>query len=297
MLILSRYSLLIGLCAITLTACNSSPNASGIPSSVTTAKVSPDGSGKPPELFNQILPYPCYSSQPCPSDFEVVYQGNVTAEIHANLQLNIHENAFCDPSGTQSCAPTVTYNATSNTTTVEWSGPVVYHNRRDNRPGVHFGLANANVPAAVLSKLTSEWTYASSGPAPMPIVSINSKQPKKSGKWQYAVVYLAGSTSPSGTAQYATWNEIPYVAKANAAGTQPKITFANYGNQTIYVTSSGIVTGLAVPTDPTCIKDPNCKEDLALLGNLDATGFPPPGSSSSPFVPLQHPPKVLKPQK
>jgi hypothetical protein len=290
---------LVSLFAVALTACNSAPNAAGLPGPVSAAKRSPNGTGnRPPEILNHILPYPCYSSQPCPTDYEVIYKGDLTGDIPLNEQLSTHENAFCNPSGTQSCAPSVTYNATSNTTTVEWSGPVVYHNRRDQRPGVHFGLVAAQVPKPNIGQFeeSSEWTYASNGPVPMPIVSINSKQPKSSSKWNYAVVYLAGTTNPSGSAEYATWNEISYVPKADdSTGGQPNLTFTNYGKSTIYVTSSGIVTGLAVPTDPECIKDPACPENLKLLANLDDIGFPPPGSASSPFVPLRKAPKVLKP--
>jgi hypothetical protein len=303
-------TLLVAASTIWLTACNSAPSASTIPgstsvsstSSVVPTKMKKQGGNRPAELFNQILPYPCYtsSSQPCPTDFEVVYQGNVTSDIPQNQPLDVHENAFCNPSGSQSCAPTVTYNPTSNTTTVEWSGPIVYHNRRDNRPGVHFGLATAEIPRPDIGqfKVSSEWTYASTAAAPMPIVSINTTQPKSSATWNYAVVYLAGSTKPSGTAEYATWNEIAYVpGPDNTVDGQPKLIFANYGNKPIYITSSGIVTGLAVPTDSSCVKNPACPENLELLGNLDATGFPPPGSASSPFERMHKPPKILKPQE
>jgi hypothetical protein len=294
--------LLLALSSICVTGCNSAPNASGLPGSVNSVNVSPDKmkGNRPGEIFNQILPYPCYSGQPCPTDFEVIFKGNVTSDIPSTEPLDVHENAFCNPSGTQSCAPSVTYNSSTNATTVEWSGPVVYHNRRDNAPGVHFGIIAGQNQKTNIKALeeSSEWTYTSSGPMPMPIVSINSKQPKSSSNWKYAVVYVAGTTNPTGGTEYATWNEIAYVPKADDAGSgQPKLTFANYGNKTIYVTSSGIVTGLPVPTDPGCLKDPACPENLELLGNLDAIGFPPPSSASSPFVPLQHPPKVLKPQK
>jgi hypothetical protein len=283
-----------------LAACNTAQNSAGLPGAVSAAKVSPDkSSNHPAEIVNQILPYPCYSGQTCPTDFEITFKGNVTADIPSNEPLDTHENAFCNPSGSQSCAPSVTYNSSSNTTTVEWSGPVVYHNRKDNQPGVHFGiLAGQNQKTNIKSlEESSEWTYSSNPAVPMPIVSINSKQPTNSSKWKYAVVYIAGTTSSAGGPEYATWNEIAYVPKADDASTQPKLTFANYGTQTIYVTSSGIVTGLSVPTDKECLTNPACPDNLQLLGNLQALGFPPPGSASSPFEPLQNPPKVLDPQK
>lgn len=292
----------LALCAVALAACNATSNGAGFPSSAGVANVSPDkkSSNRPAEVANQILPYPCSSGQPCPTDFEIIFKGNVTADIPSNEPLDVHENAFCNPSGTQSCAPSVTYNSSSNTTTVEWSGPVLYHNRVDNQPGVHFGILAGQDQKTSIKSLeeSSEWTYSSNPAVPMPIVSISSKQPTSSTNWKYAVVYVAGTTNHSGGSEYATWNEIAYVPKANAASsTQPVLKFANYGTQTIYVTSSGIVTGLSVPTDKECIVNPACKENLALLGNLQAVGFPPPGSPSSPFVALQNPPTVLKPIK
>jgi hypothetical protein len=289
----------LALCVAMLAACNTAQNSAGLPGAVSAAKVSPDkSSNRPAEIFNQILPYPCYSGQTCPTDFEVVFQGNVTADIPSNEGLDVHENAFCNPSGTLSCAPTVTYNSSSNTTTVEWSGSTLYHNRRDDKPGVHFGILAGQDQKTNIKSLeeSSEWTYSSQSPAPEPIVSINSKQPASSSKWKYAVVYIAGTTNSAGGPEYATWTEIAYVAKAGgASSTQPKLTFANYGTQTIYVTNSGIVTDLPVPTDSECLKDPACSENLQLLGNLDAQGFPPPGSASSPFHSLKNAPTELKP--
>lgn len=282
-----------------LAGCNASGTASSIPSSVAASRVSPDTGNRPPEVFNQVLPYPCYSS-PCPTDFEVVFKGNVTGDIPPNEPINVHENAFCPPSGSTPCSPTATYNPTANTTTLEYSGPTLYHNRVSGRPGVHFGVGAATNFGSIKSlEASSYWTYPSSPAIQVPIVSINSKQPAKSKKWQYAVVYVAGTTTQSGGDEYQTWNEIAYVPKgANDTGAQPRFTFANYGSQPIYVTSSGIVVGLPVPKDKLCVKNPTCPEDLKMLANLQENGFPPPGSSGSPFIKLQFPPpSVLKPQK
>jgi hypothetical protein len=292
---------LLSLPALMLAACNNAQNSAGLPGTASAVRVSPDKtSNRPAEIGNWILPYPCYSSQPCPTDFEVVLKGNETADIPSNEPINTHENAFCNPSGTQSCAPTVTYTASTNTTTIEWSGPVVYHNRKDGKPGVHFGILAGQDQKTNLKAFeeSSEWTYSSDPAVPMPIVSINSKQPSTSSKWKYAVVYVAGTTNSTGGSEYATWTEIAYVPKAgDASSAQPKLTFANYGTQTIYVTSSGIVTGEPVPTDKECLTNPACPENLTLLGNLQADGFPPPGSESSPFQQLKNPPTVLKPVK
>jgi hypothetical protein len=260
---------------------------------------------RPAEIFNQILPYPqpcANGTGPCPTDFEVTFKGNLTADIPSNEPLNVHENAFCNPSGSGTCAPTVTYNASSNTTTLEWSGPVLYQNRASGAPGVHFGLMAGQNFKTNLKYLeaSSMWTYASAPPANQPIVSINSKQPMASKGWKYAIVYVAGTTSRGGGAEYATWNEIAYVPKTgpDASELQPKILFANYGSQPIYVTSSGIVLDQPVPTDPECLKTPACKENLVLLGDLQEVNYPPPTYSGSPFIALTNPPpSVLKPRR
>jgi hypothetical protein len=58
------------------------------------------------------------------------------------------------------------------------------------------------------------------------------------------------------------------------------------------------VFGLPVPTDPECLKTRACKENMALLSDLQELNYPSPGYSGSPFVPLKYPPKsVLKPVK
>jgi hypothetical protein len=282
-----------------LGGCGGNSSASAAPPvGFSSSRVSPDNTGNhPAEIFNQILPYPCSSSVPCPTDFEVTFRGNVTSDIPSNEPINIHENAFCpEPSGSTSCAPTVTYNPSSNTTTVEYSGSTLYQNRFSGAPGVHFGmLAGQNKKTNIKSlEAASYWTYPSSPAAPEPIVSVSSNEPAKSSGWKYAVVYVAGSISRNGGSTYATWNEIAYVPKGSK---QPQLTFTNYGTQTIYVASSGIVLGQSVPTDKECLKNPACPENLTLLGNLQEVNFPPPGASGSPFVALQHPPRTLKPHK
>ncbi|HEX3458800.1 MAG TPA: hypothetical protein VHR97_12690 [Candidatus Baltobacteraceae bacterium] len=285
-------------------ACNTpsqlaAPGVSGPPSG--DARQVPGSSNRPAEIFNEILPYPCASSsQPCPTNFEIIFKGNVTADIPPNIPLSVHENAFCAVSGS-GCDPTsVTYNPSSNTTTVEYSGSTLYQNRASGQPGVHFGMMSARNYTTHIKNLAeaTEWTYASSPANPVPVVSINNpKLPKISKAWKYAIVFVAGTTSPSGGAEYATWNEVPYIPTPGS-GAQPKFSFENYGSQSIYITSSGVVLNQSVPTDPKCLKTPICPENLTLLGNLQEVNYPPPGVSGSPFTKLQYPPKkILKPKK
>ena len=303
-LVRASYAFVAAAALITATACNTAQQVPGISNLAGQASAHHDKSkgNRPAELWNEILPYPCYSGQQCPTDFEIIFEGNVTADVPPNEPMTTNENAFCSVSSSSACDPSVTYNASTNTTTVEYSGPTVYHNRRSGKPGVHFGMYAARDYTTNIKNLVqrTEWTYPSSQTAPEPVVSINSKQPTTSKSWKYAVVYVAGTTSKSGGAEYATWDEIAYVPKTapGSTGQQPKFNFVNYGSQTIYVTSSGGVFDLPVPTDAECLKTPICKENQVLLGELQEVDYPPPTYSGSTFVPLRYPPnKVLKPAK
>lgn len=255
------------------------------------------GSNHPAEIVNQVLDYPCYTSQPCPIDFEIVFNGNQTPEIPTNEPMSVHENAFCPTSGSPGCDPTVTYNASNDTTTLGYAGSTVYHNRTSGQPGVHFGLLQAknfttNIKAF---EAGSFWTYGSNPNVSEPLVSINAKgAPTASKNWKYAIVYVSVALTRGGASAYQTWNEIAYVPKGTG---QPTFTFTNYGNQTVYVLSSGIIDGLSVPKDADCLKTPICTENLTLLGNLQEVNYPPPHASGSEFVNLTHPPTAtLKPR-
>ena len=69
---------------------------------------------RPAELWNQILNDPCppYGSGPCPTNFEVVFAGDLRNSIPPQQPLYGHYNAFCPPSHGPSnpCPPTITYN-------------------------------------------------------------------------------------------------------------------------------------------------------------------------------------------
>jgi len=273
---------------------------------------------RPSEIFNQFDTPPPPSSQQ-PTNFEIVLAGNdVTALCGSATPPCLDQpvygpyNPFCPPSQgpTNPCYPTVTYDPTSNTTTVMYSGPTLYFNEPGYPGLVHFGLlSTAGQPGAVYGQvLSSYFSYPPSAgsrrhrmrhdstTSTEPIVNINwSSKVATSANWAYAEVFIAVALKPGGAAVYGTWNDVPYVPKGSG---QPHLTFTNYGSQPLYVVSSGIIPGQTVPTDPECLTNPGCPEDMSILSILNFAGSPPPGTPSSPFIPLQYPPaKVLNPTK
>jgi hypothetical protein len=297
--------------------------AGGSPTQTITGFEEPIGSvisGKPPppnppaEIFNFFQKFPCtYGSQGCPTDFEIAFTGNITAFIPSTEPLYGPYNPFCPPTQgpNNPCPPTVTYDTTSNKTIVEFSGATLYQNTHDcnsfgGQPCVHYGLlASQNQTQGLWGfQETSYWTYGTPlrrkgaqpqtypPPQPAPIISIASKQPVMSSKWKYAIVFVSASTQATGTASYGSWWAIGYVPKGKA---QPIIQFRNYGTQTLYVKSSGILLNQPVPTDLACLSNPACQENMAILATENSDSLPPPGTSGSPFTPLANPPKVLKP--
>jgi len=261
---------------------------------------------RPPEIFNFFQPYPCTTSGSpnCPTDFEVQFQGDVATEIPPTENLYGPYNPFCPPSQGYSnpCPPTVTYDSGTNLTTVEFSGATVYKNTTDCTSAcVHFGLLASQNQDFPLFNTESNffWTYnppigaTTSLPGPEPSISIISSQPVSSSNWNYAYIYIGASTAPTGGATYGSWWAVGY--KPNGSQ-QPKFKFENYGTQTIYVKSSGIILDQPVPSDPNCQNNPGCKDDMAILAVENTQGLPPPGTKGSKFVHMKYPPaKVLKP--
>ncbi len=272
---------------------------------------------RPSEIFNQFdTPPP--ASGPQPSSFTIVLGGNlVTAICGATNPPCLDQpvygpyNPFCPPSQgpNNPCYPTVVYNPSNNTTTVTYSGNTLTLNEPGYPGLVHFGLLSTpSQPGTVEGDvLNSYWSFPpqsrsrrhrgghqSTSPSPMVNIAWDSKV-QESANWAYAEVFVAVSLTPSGPAVYGTWNQVAYIPKGTA---QPKLTFANYGSQTLYVVAAGIIPNQQVPTDPECLTNPSCPEDMSILEALNFAGSPPPGYSGSNFIPLTYPPaKVLKPQK
>jgi hypothetical protein len=255
-----------------------------------------------PNIFtNHDAPGPGGSSGPftsaTPSAVVVRFRGNVSKYISA-ADLSHPFNPFCAPSYSYGCPITVGYQPSTNTTASTYTGHPFDPNGNglpSQGPTIHVGIAasgqqNYDTSVALMYG-------ASQKPVPSYFVSVNpAKLVKQAQTWAYAQVYISASLKPGANPVLSLWKEIGYVP---GGSDQPKFTFKNYGTQTLYVQSSGIILNQPVPTDPACRKlVPLCKEDYSILASLNFTGSPPPGFSGSQFVPLQYPPaKVLKPEK
>jgi len=248
-----------------------------------------------PEIINEFVTVPSGS----PTDFEIVLCGNWTDQLGTQPLYGPYD-PFCPPSQGPSnpCYPKITYNASTNTTTISFSGATLYQNIPSHPGQYHFGLLSTWYQFSLDNMIAAQyWTYASQGPITQPMVSVNWDPTVTScTNWKYATVYIAVATQQGGSPVTGQWMESGYCPKGKA---QPKFKFANYGPQTLYVTSSGIGAGQAIPTDPACYTSAAaCGQDMQILSVLNYAGMPPPGYASSPFAKLQYPPPtILKPMK
>jgi hypothetical protein len=249
------------------------------------------------EIINEFVALP--TSQQA-SDFEIVLCGNWTDQIGTQPLYGPYD-PFCPPSRGPSnpCYPTVTYDASTNTTTVSFAGSALYQNI-PNHPGLyHFGLLSTWYDESLDNMILAQyWTYASQSPASQPIVSVN-WSPKTLGcaNWKYATVYVAVALAKGGSAVTGQWMQTAYCPSKGKK--QPIFSFENYGAQTLYVVSSGVLLNQPVPANPNCYtNDAACPQDMSILSVLNFAGMPPPGNAGSPFVKLQKPPpSILKPIK
>jgi ABC-type phosphate transport system substrate-binding protein len=244
--------------------------------------------GVPAEFFNEFDWAPT-QPVPGPTNFEVVFAGNVTGQIPPQNQNDANTDPFPNPNPI-----TTTYDCTSNTTTVTFSGGALVPGQR-----YHFGLNQGFAPTPPLHILSKTWTYTGTAasslpPSALPIVTVAAPAPQsQTGPFQYAVVYLEAAFQPGGQT-YGSWYEVPYTPDGSG---QPVLTYSNFGGQPLYISNTGIQFGLSVPTDPDCQTNPNCTENGMLLDALDFAQTPPPGQPGSQFVPITSPPPpVLMPK-
>lgn len=262
-------------------------------SSATSIKPAVEYSAPPNMINNNSNAIPSGpDTSATPSASVLTFRGNKSNYLStANLPSAF--NPFCPASYSYGCNPIVTSDPSTNTTTSTLTGFPFDPNVPESDALFHVGAAMSGVKKYAIS---AELQYGGSGAVPVAFVSVNpAKLVKKSKTWVYAEVYIAASLKSGAKPAVYSWNELGYVPNGSA---QPKFTFENYGKQTLYVQSSGIILNQPVPTDPACRKlNPLCPDDYKILGLLNFAGSPPPGYSGSQFIPLQYPPpKILKPK-
>jgi hypothetical protein len=272
---------------------SSSPGALLQPQAISHAHPDNQNYNGPPEMANWWMYAPPTAP---PSNFEVSLLGDWSGEI-GSPQADPSTDAFCG--GSNDCTPTVS--VVNGNTTVSWSGTTLYENSQNG--GYHFGLigeASVNTVAGCQAMeqclYAAHWSYPSIPPISWTTVEVAWPHHihKHFKVWEYAEVYIEVALKKRGPSVYGLWADVPYSPDGSS---QPKITFINPGTQKLYVVNSGIIPAQPPSSDPDCVKDPYCKDDLALLDALNYTGAPPPGFPGSRFIPLTNPPTVLKPAK
>jgi hypothetical protein len=297
------YALVAFATGVLATGCQNTSGVNAL-SSAQTSSAQPDKTSKsywyPPEVWNGFVTPP--GTGPSPTDFEIIFAGNVTGDIPNPPEpgYGVYD-PFCPPS--QTCSNiNVSYSSSSNTTTVEFYGPTLYQNIPNHGNEVHFGLLNGPGGSDVKCfKWYTEWTFTSAPPQVTPVLNVcNTKKvktkPAAAAPTVFATVFVETSFSPitsSSPATSGTWVDVAYSQLKGT--TQPKFEFTNPTSQTIYTANSGIVLNQKYPTDSKCVQELDCSENIANLKLLNYQGMPPPGSPSSPFVKMQNPPPSMIP--
>lgn len=294
---------------VLLAGCNTAGTSTAVGSSMNGAQpstVSPMKKTKdyyyPPELWNGFVTPP--TSGPSPIDFDIVFTGNVLSDFPSPLQpgYGVYD-PFCPPS--QTCTnESVSYSASTNTTTFSFNAIPPYYKLYANIGSshgdeVHFGILNGPGGTSVKClKWYTEWTFASAPAQQTPVLNIcNPKKVKTKAAAAeptvFATVFVAESFSPITASQPATagtWIDVPYTQYSGSQTKQPKFEFTNPTSQTIYTANPGIVLDESYPTDSECLKDLYCDENIADLELLNYSGMPPPGYAGSPFTKMEYPP-------
>ena len=167
-----------------------------------TLNLTPVQGGTADDLFNQFDPLP--SGGPTPNNFEMVFQGNVTSVIPTQ-PLSNYTDAFLDPNPIS-----VTYSASSNTTTVTFSGNDGFAYPFGNTLDPHFGLDAGLQPSTPLVLTNEFWSSNGTDIQNLPAATIsrlNGGNPSLPDPW--AIIYLdetiTGTTTTGGL-----WEEIPF---------------------------------------------------------------------------------------
>ncbi len=239
----------------------------------------------PAEFFNEF-DYAPTQPTPGPTNFEIVFAGNVTCQIPPQNQTDTATDPFTNPNPI-----TIVYDNAPNTTTVTYSGSALTPGKQ-----YHFGLNQGFAPNPPLQIVSKTWTYANNAPSPLPVVSVAGPAVPPGASAKYAIIYVEASFAPPGQGVvYGSWYEVPYIPEGRE---QPELSFYNYiKGQIIYITNSGIQWFLSIPASKTqCIQSPDCKINTQLLNRLNPKDEPPPGQPNSKFKPIvPAPPSILQP--
>jgi hypothetical protein len=263
----------------------------------------------PHDLFNEFdLPVldPATNTYG-PDGIEIDFQGNVCPNIPAQYVQVAGINPFYALEEYEASigGPVVTstfncwYDNSANITHAQWLGgtmpvplpasgwPISLHTDSSGNRYLHSGLDNGAASLTGIVPIYKKWLWNQTSPAQTLTIPITAALAARLGvekKGQYAALFIAtggngqrDSTSPTGT-----WYLVSYQGS-------PQFTLSNNGPDPISlpVGGSGIVTGIAAPTQTQCDETPDCYETM--LEALNDQGYPIPGMPGSPFKQLKLP--------
>jgi len=241
-----------------------------------------------------------------PNGIAIDFSGNVCANIPAQYIYDAGIDPFYAlyeyeiSIGGTAVPPTFTctYDSNTNITQALWSGgtmlvplpasgwPIPLHTDANGNRYLHSGLDRGAATLTGIIPLYKTWIWTQTGQTQSMIIPITAALATRLGaekKPLYAALFVAtGATANS--APTGTWYMLGYEKTG-----KPQFTLTNNGPDAITLPSggSGIVTGIAPPTDEQCDVTPNCYDTV--LDTLNDQGYPEPGEEGSRFIPLKLP--------
>jgi hypothetical protein len=240
-----------------------------------------------------------------PNGLDIVFQGNVCANIPAQYldragtdpfyALEIYEQSIGGPE----VAPSFSCVFDGTNSHAVWSGgeipvplpetgwPAPLHADSNGNLYLHSSLDQGTPSLTGIQPIYRQWLWTQTNPPQSLIVPSLGAMSTKVGvqkKPQYAVLFIqtGGNGQRDTKTPTGSWYLLSY------QGT-PEFTLTNNGPDTISLPAgeSGIVTGIAGPTEQQCEITPNCYQTM--LETLNDQGYPEPGMEGSPFTPVSLP--------
>ncbi|HEX4077291.1 MAG TPA: hypothetical protein VHX61_00245 [Rhizomicrobium sp.] len=240
-----------------------------------------------------------------PNGIEIDFQGDVCSNIPAQYvdrvgtdpfyALAVYEQTIGGPVVT----PSFSCSFDGTITHALWSGgtmpvplpatgwPVPLHADIDGNLYVHSSLDEGTPSLTGIQPLYRKWIWTQTNPAQSLIVPDLAAMDAAEGvqkKPKYAVLFIqtGGTGQPDADTPTGSWYLLSYQGS-------PKFTLSNNGLDPISlpVGQSGIVTGVAGPSEEQCEKTPDCYQTI--LETLNDQGYPEPGTEGSPFTPIKLP--------